>query len=93
MQVSSDSYGLQELAMPMFILIRKIMPGGKNQQRQEFRMLALFLTLVQGPACLHASNDQTFEVRPGYRGRQSCSKMILAKFCIGIGEYLDLPEG
>ena len=35
-----------------------------NHQRQEFRMLALFLTLLHDPVCPHASNDQTFEVRP-----------------------------
>ncbi len=59
MQKSSDSYGLQGLAMPMFTLVRETMQGeGElNHQRQEFRMLALFLTFINGPACLDASND------------------------------------
>lgn len=45
MQKSSNSYGLQGLTVPMFTLVRETMQG-ENHQRQEFRMLALFLSFI-----------------------------------------------
>ena len=52
--------------MPMFTLVRGTMQGENevNHERQEFRMLALFLTFIHGPARLYANKDRTLKVDP-----------------------------
>lgn len=65
---------------------------GENDQRQEFRILALFLpTIIAQNVCIqvviiHSRHDSGIE-------GTLCSVMILANLLSGIWEYLDLPEG
>ena len=64
----------------------------RETERQEFRMLALFVPKKYNYR-LHANSDHTLEARFRYRGRCLCPVMMLAKLLSGIWEYLDLPEG
>lgn len=55
MQKTHDSYGSQGLAMPMFVYVGTRIQAmqGENHQRQEFRILALFLpTIMAQQICL-----------------------------------------